>query len=653
MLLAFAGAWALAVDLAPWPRFGTIAIVVLVVAVRILPLGDRLGPRGEAIEYVGAGLGLVVIPVFTLLGIDWLLALCGVGPTSPLVGLGVGAAIVFVVAWVSLQPLFTGHEIPHALAFASGDVVALLIAPSAAIALIGALHGDGAKLALRPVATGLDVVVLRTDPGQLARTSPNRQIRVWTGILSGHRIRWTSGRRPAAAGRANRGRVLLLLPPSAATQEIGRWLRLADRVEPRATPTYVLLPAPDTAQVRLWRRSLSGSGRTGGAFALSDVGGAAASEAALGLRVVSGSPTATTDLALAVAHRPILLFDSREPVPKPLDVDQLFDTGDISMCESGQKLRSQCRQIHAGAELQTGFNHLAFDTHTLATARVASRIYAHVSHVSTAVSRLVYLDYWWYLPDNPAHAGTGAFCGPGFDIAGVTCFDHQSDWEGVTVVLDARHAGGRPVSVNYAEHDGSIRYSWPALEHLWHLTSPAGLAPDGAVGVRPLVFSARGTHASYPVACVEVSCPPTAVPGIQDTSALEDNPHDGRVAWSGNTDAACAGGCVAMLPTVRGGTQPGSWNAWGGEWGTANCVLGVFCSSSNPPQSPGQQDRYRQPWCTDGSFDFAGGGFTGPTPVPSCVPPLAYAGQLSFHAHTDGQEQLASAGSVKLASSVR
>ena len=31
----------------------------------------------------------------------------------------------------------------------------------------------------------------------------------------------------------------------------------------------------------------------------------------------------------------------------------------------------------------------------------------------SAVQRLLYLDYWWYLPYNPAGSGSGAFCGPG------------------------------------------------------------------------------------------------------------------------------------------------------------------------------------------------------------------------------------------------
>jgi lysophospholipase L1-like esterase len=412
-------------------------------------------------------------------------------------------------------------------------------------------------------------------------------------------------------------------------------MKLADGVEPRATPTYALLTNPSSAQLRAWRAPLSGvTGRAGDALNIAALGGAAQSEAELGLRAVSESPTAAADLALAIAHRPILLFDSGEPVPRPLDIDRLLATGDISMCEGGQKLRSSCVQIHGGDDLQTGFDHMAFDTHTLATANVPSRIYVHVTDATQRMpvdglpKRQIVLDYWWYLPDNPAHSGGGAFCGPGFEIAGVTCFDHQSDWEGVSEILAAGNPAGPPVAVNYAEHSGSARYSWDALQRLWLVTGATKRAPADETGIRPLVFSARGTHASYPIGCSDVSCPETAVPGVADTSALEDNPHDGKIAWSGDSDGGCGGLCVALLPTRRDGTQPGSWNAWPGVWGTENCIMGLFCSSSEPPRSPGEQGRYQRPWCTNQSFGFINDHFTR-DPNPGCPVPIINAGPLN------------------------
>jgi lysophospholipase L1-like esterase len=637
MTLALAGSIVLGSDLAPVWRAVEIALVVAVLAIRVFPLDEWLRPAGTVIEYVGAGLGLLVVPVFAVLGIDWLLGL-GIGPAPPAVRLVAGGVLVLLTARVSLEPFWTDRELPHPWALAASDVVLLLIVPSLAIAIIGQLNGDGATLDQRPLVSNLDVVVLRA-PGHLSAPATvsdgEWRIHVWTGTVTGHRVVWAGGQEPPVAGDPGADRVLLLLPSPADDSAVARWMGLADSVEPRATPTYALLTTPNAAQLRAWRRPLSGvSGRVGDALDIAALGGASQTEAELGLRAASESPAAAADLALAVAHRPILMFDSGEPVPRPLDIDQLLATGDISMCESGQKLRSRCVQIHGGDDLQTGFSHMAFDTHTLATAKVASPIYVHVTDATQDVpvdhlpKKLIYLDYWWYLPDNPAHSGGGAFCGPGFEIAGVTCFDHQSDWEGVTAILDGRDPAGPPVAVNYAEHDGSARYSWAALSRLWLVTGASKLVPADATAIRPVVFSARGTHASYPIACSHVSCPPTAVPGVADTSALEDNPHDGKRAWLGATDTGCAGACVALLPTRHDGTEPGSWNAWAGEWGTANCIVGLlFCSSSQPPQSPGQQGRYERPWCTNQAFDFSNMRFAR-TPNPACRAPVISAGPL-------------------------
>jgi len=618
LLLSVVGVIALWHDLATRWRVVMAVTVAVVGGIRLLPLSRWFGRSGTITEYVGAAIGVIVIPVFALLGIDAVLAKVGVGPfLSPLARLGIGAVIVFAVARVSLEPFWTDHELPRPRLLAACATVALILVPGLVIALLGQINGDGHRLAQRPSVSHLDVVVLRADAppiGDHTAQLGGWQVDTWTGQVKGDRIVWAGGRRPAPGAEAGADRVLILLPPASDNDAPARWMALADRVEPRATPTFALLDHPADRQLDDWRTPLSRpTGRAGDALRLADLpADPTTSEAKLGLLAATRSPSAAADLALAVAHRPILRFDTHEPVPRPLDVEALFRSGLISMCEGGQKLRQRCVPLHSEDGLQSGFNHLAFDSHALAHADVASRVYVNVTHTlpdAEGADGLIYLDYWWYLPDNPARSGSGAFCGPGFSIGGVTCFDHQSDWEGVTVVLSARAPAGSPVAVDYAQHDGSVRYTWSALQHLWTLTGARRFAPAGDLGARPLAFSARGTHASYPIACGGASCPRNAVPTLRDTPALQDSPHDGGRPWAGASDEGCAGTCVAQLPTRRDGAEPEGWNAWPGTWGTANCVAGIFCASAQPPRSPGFHDRYRRPWCADTEIAFRNGRF--------------------------------------------
>jgi hypothetical protein len=88
------------------------------------------------------------------------------------------------------------------------------------------------------------------------------------------------------------------------------------------------------------------------------------------------------------------------------------------------------------------------------------------THVFPRVDGGVSLQYWFYYPYND---------GPAF-------FDHESDWEHMTVRLDADH---RPVGVYLARHEdndpGPFR-SWSAIRKS---------------GAHPVVLSARGDHATY------------------------------------------------------------------------------------------------------------------------------------------------------------
>ena len=176
-----------------------------------------------------------------------------------------------------------------------------------------------------------------------------------------------------------------------------------------------------------------------------------------------------------------------------------------------------------------------------------STIYVHVSRSGNDVPNTVYLDYWWYLP---------------------------SGWEGVTVVLDGDDPAGPPIAVSYDEHNGMARYTWRAAQRLWIDPAIRQLAKGIDTTLRPLVFVARATHASYP---------------------FRENRHDGQgPAWSGNLDEGCRNLCLAALPTRR---------------------------------SPADQNRYKRPWCYDRAFDDDG--VRSIAKDSACAPPRATADEIT------------------------
>ena len=416
------------------------------------------------------------------------------------------------------------------------------------------------------------------------------------------------------------------LPDVRATaREVGRWRRVARAAAPAGTPAYALLQTTSRGRIERWRRFSD----PGGAVSVQALASPTVTEAAV--RLAIGAPTSHADFALAMKHRPLLRFDVAEPAPLPLAIEALFAGGRISQCEDRRAAGSSCAVIRDPRDLVNGGTHLELRLPSPAQLRrqarldqdsgegderdpavagappaatpllqrfeprpageLSSAIYVHPVGVETGNRRLLYLDYWWYLPYNPAGSGDGAFCGAGLVIPGVSCFDHESDWEGVTVVIDRTGAEPRPIAVHYASHSDVVRYDWASLRGRWDRDPKfrrflAGV-PDAAE--RPLVFVAAGTHASYPVPCSR-GCVQTPHP------TREERPHRGTLRWAGNDTARCARTrCVRLLPTRAGGTLPALWNGFDGVWGRRHCVLRVYCNSTSPPAAPGKQGRYRHP----------------------------------------------------------
>jgi hypothetical protein len=121
---------------------------------------------------------------------------------------------------------------------------------------------------------------------------------------------------------------------------------------------------------------------------------------------------------------------------------------------------------------------------------------------------------------------------------------HEGDWEMVQLGMD----GEQPSVAVYAQHDQAERRDWSLVRR----------TPDG----RPVVFSGRGSHASY------------FEPGLYETEAWYDVSDGARTASS------------TELVILRDDDLPG-WAKWQGQWGDTEApIKKVFATS---PKGPIQQ----------------------------------------------------------------
>ncbi len=172
-------------------------------------------------------------------------------------------------------------------------------------------------------------------------------------------------------------------------------------------------------------------------------------------------------------------------------------------------------------------------------------------HAYPAAGGGVLLQYWFFYPFNYAYG----------------LFDHEGDWEHVTVSLDA---GLRPEGAHYARHHDShpgIFYRWSALSR---------------EGDHPVVLAARGTHASY--------TSPGDAPfweRVCATAAPSRAAQAGCIAW--RTWAPAAGGVVDL---GERGSPHVPFLDWPGRWG-ATGRLGMD-SRTEPPPGPA----FQAGWCS-------------------------------------------------------
>jgi hypothetical protein len=277
----------------------------------------------------------------------------------------------------------------------------------------------------------------------------------------------------------------------------------------------------------------------------------------------------------ATRYRPEMLFDSDEK-RRPIDVDAFL----ADRQPSGRPVQQFCEVVCMGLD-QPNKLAAAGPASTLHLSTGGRDLPTRMYYDRTVASGKTYLDYWVFYSFNDSPALPSLMCLAGLGIANATCFDHEGDWEGVTVILDSAHSP--PERVVYATHDGTALFGWKALA-----------AVGGTDGVHPRVFVARGSHASYTMPCgPRGSC-------HQLGSDLPDGQRDGTRPWAGN--ARCSE-CLAPFPMSASGA-PLRWAAFQGRWGQARCTVGLkVCSRSEGPKSPFYQSRYTKPWGAPPSDD--------------------------------------------------
>jgi hypothetical protein len=158
------------------------------------------------------------------------------------------------------------------------------------------------------------------------------------------------------------------------------------------------------------------------------------------------------------------------------------------------------------------------------------RMYAHVKK-STLVAGGFDVQFWFFYAYDFFH----------YDL------NHEADWEHITVTTTA---SGKLVSVWYAKHATGTRYQKSDLS--WN-------------GTHPIVYSAIGTHASYPKTGTWTTAYPT----------MKDETKDGGPVWRGWKNVVNVGEKAHPMNGQK-------FIQYGGRWGEIGALNGRVMGTTGP-----------------------------------------------------------------------
>ena len=470
------------------------------------------------------------------------------------------------------------------------------------IALIGQVNGDGrswpsGRRTRTSTSSSCAPTRLRPSTATSARRLADRHM-----DRAGHGRPDHLGRRaePAPAGRPTPTASCSSCRRPADNDAPARWMALADRVEPRATPTFALLATPPAGSSRR-RAPLSGpTGRAGDALRLADLPADRTTSEAGSACSRDPSPTAAADLALAVAHRPILRFDTHEP-----------DHARSTSTRCSAPARSRCaRAARSCVSVRPGGREDGLRAASTTWRSTPCAGHAESGAASTSMSRT-----------RPGCRGRRR--PRSISTTGGTCPTTRPTRAAARSAARASASAASPASTTSPTGRASpscLGRATPPVSPS-RSTTPSTTATSATLARAPASlgahrrtgssrpgdldaghWSSRPRHArSYPVACGKHrarQCGPDAA----STRRCRTTPTTARrlVGEHGRGRHRGRGRLCEHLrrpaPHPPRGPRPRAGTT-GRRTGDSQLRAGIFCASAHPPRSPGP-GTLRQPWCT-------------------------------------------------------